>query len=247
MRLAGKSAVVTAAAAGIGRAIAERFVAEGAAVHAVDRDREGLADLADVETHVVDLTDAGAIRELARATGSCDILVNCAGIVHPGTLLDCTDEQWAQALDLNVTAAFRVIREYLPAMVDKRTGSIVNISSVASSIIGVRNRFAYGASKAAVIGLTKSIAADYVEMGIRCNAICPGTVESPSLVGRMKAQAEATGNSFEETRSAFAARQPVGRLGRPEEIAALATYLASDESAFTTGTTAVIDGGWTVE
>ncbi|GFE74579.1 SDR family oxidoreductase [Novosphingobium sp. TCA1] len=247
MRLAGKSAVVTAAAAGIGRAIAERFLAEGAVVHAVDRDGEGLTTLAGVQAHVLDLTDPEAIPVLARTTGPCDILVNCAGIVHPGTLLDCTDEQWAQSFELNVTSAFRMTRAYLPAMARSGSGSIVNIASVASSIIGVRNRFAYGASKAAVIGLTKSVAADFVEAGVRCNAICPGTVESPSLLGRMRAQAEATGTSFEETVGAFAARQPMGRLGQPPEIAALAVYLASDESAFTTGTTAVIDGGWTVE
>jgi 2-keto-3-deoxy-L-fuconate dehydrogenase len=247
MRLAGKKAVVTAAAAGIGRAIAERFAAEGALVHAVDLDRQGLAKLEGVETHTLDLTDMAALRALSRATGDCDVLVNCAGIVHSGTLLDCSDEQWTQAFDLNVTAAFRMIRQYLPAMAEKRSGSIVNISSVASSIIGVRNRFAYGASKAAVIGLTKSVAADFVEVGIRCNAICPGTVESPSLLARIKAQAEASGAGFEETRGVFAARQPIGRLGQPDEVAALALYLASDESAFTTGTTAVIDGGWTVE
>lgn len=247
MRLAGKRAVVTAAAAGIGRAIAERFVAEGATVHAVDRDVDGLATLKGVTPHVADLTDPAAITSLAAATGDCDVLVNCAGIVFPGTLLDCTDEQWSASLDLNATAMFRLIRAYLPAMVERRGGSIVNVSSVASSIIGVRNRFAYGASKAAVIGLTKSVAADFVQDGVRCNAICPGTVESPSLRARMQVQAEATGESFEATRAAFSGRQPVGRLGQPGEIAALALYLASDESAFMTGTTAVIDGGWTVE
>jgi 2-keto-3-deoxy-L-fuconate dehydrogenase len=173
--------------------------------------------------------------------------VNCAGIVHAGTLLDCTEQQWSSALDLNATAMFRLIRTYLPAMIAKRSGSIVNVSSVASSIIGVRNRFSYGASKAAVIGITKSVAADFVADGVRCNAICPGTVESPSLRARMQAQAEVSGETFEATRATFAARQPMGRLGHPEEIASLALYLASDESAFMTGTTAVIDGGWTVE
>lgn len=247
MRLAGKKAVVTAAAAGIGRAIAERFVAEGATVHAVDRDRESLGTLAGVTPHIADLTDAQAIAALALATGEADVLVNCAGIVFPGTLLECTEQQWSASLDLNATAMFRLIKVYLPAMVARRSGSIVNISSVASSIIGVRNRFAYGASKAAVIGLTKSVAADFVANGVRCNAICPGTVESPSLRARMQAQAETSGETFEETRAAFAGRQPIGRLGQPEEIAALALYLASDESAFTTGTAAVIDGGWTVE
>jgi len=247
MRLAGKKAVVTAAAAGIGRAIAERFMAEGAEVQAVDRDATGLATLTGATAHVVDLTDRDAIVALAAATGDCDVLVNCAGIVFPGTLLDCTEEQWAASLDLNATAMFRLIKAYLPGMVARRSGSIVNISSVASSLIGVRNRFAYGASKAAVIGLTKSVAADFVGDGVRCNAICPGTVESPSLRARMQVQAQADGTSFEHTRPTLAARQPVGRLGRPEEIAALALYLASDESAFTTGTTAVIDGGWTVE
>lgn len=247
MRLAGKRAVVTAAAAGIGRAISERFVAEGASVHAVDRDAHGLATLDGAVAHVVDLTDPVAIAALAGETGDCDVLVNCAGVVFPGTLLDCTDEQWALSIDLNATAMFRVIKAYLPAMVAQRSGSIVNISSVASSIIGVRNRFAYGASKAAVIGLTKSVAADFVADGIRCNAICPGTVESPSLRARMQAQADASSETFEAIRTAFAGRQPIGRLGHPEEIAALALHLASDESAFTTGTTAVIDGGWTVE
>ncbi|HUD27255.1 MAG TPA: SDR family oxidoreductase [Novosphingobium sp.] len=247
MRLAGKRAVVTAAAAGIGRAIAERFVAEGAEVHAVDRDAQGLATLDGAKVHVADLTDAAAVAALAGATGACDVLVNCAGIVHAGTLLDCTEDQWSAAFDLNATAMFRLIRAYLPPMISVRSGSIVNVSSVASSIIGVRNRFSYGASKAAVIGITKSVAADFVQDGVRCNAICPGTVESPSLRARMSAQAEASGESFEATRATFAARQPMGRLGRPDEIASLALYLASDESAFTTGTTSVIDGGWTVE
>ncbi|MDF2640487.1 MAG: hypothetical protein K0R64_3471 [Novosphingobium lindaniclasticum] len=247
MRLAGKKAVVTAAAAGIGRAIAERFVAEGAEVHAVDRDPDGLATLVAATCHLADLTDPAAIPALAESTGDCDVLVNCAGIVFSGTVLDCTETQWAASLDLNATAMFRMVKAYLPGMTARRSGSIVNISSVASSIIGVRNRFAYGASKAAVIGLTKSVAADFVAEGVRCNAICPGTVESPSLRARMQAQAQADGASFADTRAAFARRQPIGRLGRPEEIAALALHLASDESAFTTGTTAVIDGGWTVE
>jgi 2-keto-3-deoxy-L-fuconate dehydrogenase len=248
MRLAGKRAVVTAAAAGIGRAIAERFIEEGAQVHAVDRDADGLAVLGSEATvHVVDLTDPEAVAELVATTGECDVLVNCAGVVFPGTLLDCTEAQWSASFDLNATAMFRLIKAYLPGMIAEGSGSIVNISSVASSIIGVPNRFAYGASKAAVIGLTKSVAADFVADGVRCNAICPGTVESPSLRARMQAQGEATGDGFDATRAAFSARQPMGRLGKPGEIAALALYLASDESAFTTGTTAVIDGGWTVE
>ncbi|WIW90421.1 SDR family oxidoreductase (plasmid) [Sphingobium sp. V4] len=247
MRLAGKKAVVTAAAAGIGRAVAERFIAEGAQVNAVDRDAAGLATLEGATTHVADLMDGAAITALVAATGPCDVLANCAGIVHAGTLLDCSEADWDAAFALNATAMFRLAKAHVPHMIAAGGGSIVNISSVASSLIGVRNRFAYGASKAAVIGLTKAIAADFARERVRCNAICPGTVESPSLLARMEVQAKATGDSFDATHAAFSARQPMGRLGRAEEIASLALYLASDESAFVTGTTAVIDGGWTVE
>lgn len=247
MRLSGKTAVVTAAAAGIGRAAVERFVAEGATVHAVDRDAAGLATLEGVRTHVVDLTGKAAIAALVEATGPVDVLLNAAGIVHAGTALDCSDDDWDAAFALNSTAMFRMIRGYLPGMIAAGGGSIINVASVASSLIGVRNRCAYGASKAAVIGLTKAVAADYVGQRIRCNAICPGTVESPSLLARVQAVADANGTSFDEAYAGFVARQPIGRLGRPEEIAAVALHLAEDDSAFVTGTTAVIDGGWTVE
>jgi 2-keto-3-deoxy-L-fuconate dehydrogenase len=188
----------------------------------------------------LDVTDGGDVEALAAEFGSADILFNCAGYVHHGSILDCTEKDWDFSFDLNVKSMYRTIRAFLPAMLAQGRGSIVNVASVASSLKGVANRFAYGASKAAVIGLTKSVAADYVARGIRCNAICPGTVESPSLEGRMKA----LGGNIDEVRKSFMARQPMGRLGRPEEIAFLAVYLASDESAFTTGTTHVVDGGW---
>jgi 2-keto-3-deoxy-L-fuconate dehydrogenase len=241
--MAGKRALVTGAGQGIGRAIHDAFQREGARVFALDRD----AALLDVPDPVVlDLTTNGAAAGLPIRTGPIDILVNAAGVVHAGTILECTDDDWEAAFALNATAMFRLIRAYLPAMAAQGSGSIVNIASVASSIIGVPHRFAYGASKGAVIGLTKAVAADFVAAGIRCNAICPGTVESPSLIDRVREQAERDGVPFEQSYAAFAGRQPVGRLGRVDEIAALAVYLASDESSFTTGTTAVIDGGWTV-
>lgn len=242
-RLQGKRALVTAAGQGIGRAIHDAFAREGAQVRAVDRDAALLADLPDAI--VLDLTDRHGIAALPERTGPVDILVNAAGIVHAGTVLDCDDAEWDAAFDLNAAAMFRMIRAYLPGMLSNGAGSIINIASVASSIIGVPGRFAYGASKGAVIGLTKAIAADFVGRGIRCNAICPGTVETPSLIARVHEQAERTGASVEATHAAFAARQPVGRLGRPDEIAAVAIHLAADESAFITGTTAIIDGGWT--
>ena len=244
-RLQGKRALITAAGQGIGRASAEAFVREGADLVATDLDGRLLTGLGGCATRPLDVTDADAIVRLAAEIGPVDVLFNCAGIVPAGTVLDCTDADWQRAFDVNVTAMFRVIRAFLPGMLERGVGSIVNMSSVASSVTGVPNRFAYGASKAAVIGLTKSIAADYVARGIRCNAICPGTVDSPSLRQRIRAQAQASGQAEADVMAAFEARQPMGRLGRPEEIAALAVYLASDESRFTTGTVNVIDGGWT--
>ena len=244
-RLTGKRAVITAAAQGIGHASAEMFVREGAHVIATDVNGDGLATLAGCDPHQLDVTDTRAIAALAAAAGPVDILFNCAGIVHGGTVLECTSEDWSRAFEVNVTAMFQMIRAFLPGMLERGHGSIINMSSVASSVTGVPNRFAYGASKAAVIGLTKSIAVDFVARGIRCNAICPGTVDSPSLQGRIRTQASASGAAEADVRAQFEKRQPMGRLGRPEEIAALALYLASDESAFTTGTVSVVDGGWT--
>lgn len=242
-RLAGRRAIVTAAAQGIGRATALAFAREGAEVIASDINEERLADLGSepgITTHRLDVRDSDAIAAFARDVGRPDILFNCAGFVHAGTILDCTEEEFDFAFDLNVRSMYRMVRTFLPAMIEGGGGSIVNIASVASSVIAAPNRFVYGASKAAVIGLTKSVAADFVGQGIRANAICPGTVESPSLEDRMRA----TGD-LEAARVAFAARQPMGRLGRPEEIAALALYLASPESAFVTGQAISIDGGWT--
>jgi 2-keto-3-deoxy-L-fuconate dehydrogenase len=238
-RLAGKVALVTAAGQGIGRATAELFAAEGATVHAVDLDEAALASLPDCTPHRADLTDAAAIAALPARIGPVDVLFNCAGFVHSGTILECDERDWAFANALNVTAMYRTIRAFLPAMVERRSGSIINMSSIASSVKGIPNRFAYGATKAAVIGLTKSVAADFVAHGVRCNAICPGTVDTPSLQQRLRD----TGD-YDAAHAAFIARQPMGRLGRPEEIAALALYLASDESAFTTGAIHIVDGGW---
>jgi len=244
-RLAGKRALVTAAGQGIGRASAEAFVREGAHVIATDLRPELLATLQGCRRHPLDVTDAAAIGALVAAVGPVDVLFNCAGLVQNGSILDCSEEDWDRAMSLNVKAMYRLIRTFLPGMLERKSGSIINMSSVASSVGGVPSRFAYGASKAAVIGLTKSIAVDFVSRGVRCNAICPGTVDSPSLRGRVRAQADSTGQRVEEVLAMFEGRQPMGRLGRPEEIAALAVYLASDESAFTTGAVHVIDGGWT--
>lgn len=244
MRLSNKIAVVTAAAQGIGAAVAERFRDEGARVIAIDIDGDRLAAIPGVETLVVNLTDSQAIKDAVAQIGAIDVLANIAGFVHAGSILDCDESAWRLSFDLNVDAMYRLIRGFLPAMLEQGGGSIVNMSSVASSIKGVPNRFAYCASKAAVIGLTKGVAADFVGRGVRCNAICPGTVESPSLKQRMAEQAAESGQDVAAIHAAFVARQPMGRLGKPEEIAALALYLASDDSAFTTGAIHVIDGGW---
>ena len=238
-RLTGKTAVVTAAAQGIGKASAEAFAREGARVIATDINATALTDVQGCETRPLDVLDPAAIKALADELGAIDVLFNCAGVVHSGTILECHAEDWRLSNALNVDAMYHAIRAFLPAMLSAGGGSIINMASVASSIKGVPNRFAYGATKAAVIGLTKAVAADFVGRGIRCNAICPGTVETPSLDDRMAA----TGD-YEAGRRAFVARQPMGRLGRPEELAQLAVYLASDESAFTTGQTHIIDGGW---
>lgn len=245
-RLAGKKAMVTAAGQGIGRAIAEAFAREGATVVATDRNEALLAALAagGIATQRLDVLDADAIDAAARTVGPVDVLVNAAGFVHAGTVLDCSEEDWSFAFDLNVRSQYRTIRAFLPGMLARGAGSIVNVASVVGSLKGAPNRFVYGCTKAAVIGLTKAVAADFVTRGIRCNAICPGTVESPSLRERIAAQAQASGQTLQQVEAGFVARQPMGRLGRVEEIAALAVYLASDESAFTTGTAQVIDGGW---
>ena len=246
-RLAGKTAFVTAAGQGIGRATALAYAREGARVIATDINEALVAELAresGCATRRLDVTDGEAVAATAKEVGAINVLFNGAGYVHAGTILDCDEGAFDFSFDLNVRAMYRMIRAFLPAMLESGGGSIVNMASVASSIKGAPNRFVYGATKAAVIGLTKSIAADFVARGIRCNAICPGTVESPSLRERIAEQAAASGKSIDEVQAAFVARQPMGRMGRAEEVAALAVYLASDESAFTTGTAQVIDGGW---
>lgn len=238
-RLSGKTALVTAAAQGIGKASAELFAREGARVIATDINEDLLAQVEGCQTRRLDVLDPDAIKALASELGAIDVLFNCAGVVHAGTILDCDERDWAFANDLNVTAQYRMIRAFLPAMLEAGGGSIVNMSSVASSIKGVPGRFAYGTTKAAVIGLTKAVAADFVAQGVRCNAICPGTVDTPSLNQRL-----ADTGDYDAARKAFTARQPMGRLGKPEELARLALYLASDDSAFTTGQIHIIDGGW---
>jgi 2-keto-3-deoxy-L-fuconate dehydrogenase len=241
-RLKGKACLVTAAGQGIGRATALAMAREGGRVLATDLDAGKLAGLEaeGIRTAALDVRDAAAILALRDAEGPLDVLFNCAGFVEHGTILDTDDDRFAFSIELNVMAMYRMMRAFLPGMIETGGGSIVNIASVASSVIAAPNRFTYGATKAAVIGMTKSVAADFVTRGIRCNCICPGTIESPSLDERLKAQGD-----YEEMRAVFAARQPMGRIGRPEEVAALAVYLASDESSFTTGVAHVIDGGWT--
>ena len=245
-RLAGKTAFVTAAGQGIGRAIAEAFAREGAKVIATDLNEALLATLKSpaITTRRLDVLDAAAIAAAAKEAGVVNVLVNAAGFVHAGSVLDCTEEEWSFAFDLNVRSQFRTIKAFVPGMLAGGGGSIINVASVAGSIKGAPNRFVYGTTKAAIIGLTKAVAADFITKGIRCNAICPGTVESPSLRDRIAAQATATNQTPEQVEALFISRQPMGRLGKVEEIASLAVYLASDESAFTTGTAQVIDGGW---
>ena len=243
-RLAGKTALITAAGQGIGRATAEMFAAEGARVFACDINEITLAELAKIDGITalkLDVTDAGGVAAVLETTGPLDVLFNCAGFVAAGTILDCDEESWDFSFDLNAKAMYRLCRAALPGMLAQGSGSIINMSSVASSIKGVPNRFVYCASKAAVIGMTKAIAADFITQGIRCNAICPGTVDSPSLHDRLRA----TGD-YDQAMKEFIARQPMGRVGTTKEIAALALYLASDESSFTTGQTHAIDGGWAV-
>lgn len=243
-RLSGKTVLVTAAAAGIGRASALRMAAEGARVIATDVDERGLSEIADVasiETRFLDVTDATAIQTLAANFLTVDVLFNCVGMVQSGTVLDCSEDQWERAFAVNVTSCFQMIKAFLPGMLEKRSGSIINMSSVVSSIKGAPNRFSYTATKAAIIGITKSVAADFVGKGIRCNGICPGTVDTPSLQQRL----HATGD-YAKARQEFEARQPMKRLARPDEIAGLVAYLASDEAGFITGQAYAVDGGWSI-
>jgi 2-keto-3-deoxy-L-fuconate dehydrogenase len=246
-RLAGKTAFMTACAQGIGRATALAFAAEGARVFATDLNLEKLSEIASDQISVarLDVLDAAAVRAMAETVGAVDVLFNCAGFVHQGTVLDVTEAEWDFAFNLNVRSMMRTIQAFLPGMVAKGAGCVINMASAASSIKGAPNRFVYGTTKAAVIGLTKSVASDFVKSGVRCNAICPGTVQSPSLDDRIAAGAAQFG-SVEASRAAYVARQAMGRLGSAEEIAAMAVYLASDDAQFVTGQAMLIDGGWTL-
>lgn len=248
-RLEGKIALVTAAGQGIGRAIAEAYAREGAVVIATTLEPDQLEGLDAARRTKLDAMDTQAVNalaaEIARDYGGIDVLANCAGFVAHGTVLDCEEREWDFSFDLNVKSMHRTIKAFLPGMLERGGGSIVNISSGASSLKAAPNRYVYGATKAAVIGLTKAVAIDFIKQGVRCNAICPGTIQSPSLDDRIAAQARG-GQDEAAVRAAFVARQPMGRLGTVEEIAAAAVYLAADESAFTTGTTLVVDGGWTL-
>ena len=247
-RLAGKTAFVTAAGAGIGQATALAFAREGARVIATDIRLDLLEPLAAAGCVIeaLNVLDPAAIQAAAARHPQVNVLFNAAGFVHSGTVLDCTEDEWAFAFDLNVRSMFRTIKAFVPGMLAHGAGSIVNVASAAGATKGAPNRFVYGSTKAAVIGLTKAVAADFIARGIRCNAVCPGTVESPSLRDRISAQAKASGQTQAQVEAMFISRQPMGRLGRADEIAALAVYLASDESAFTTGTAQLIDGGWTL-
>ena len=245
-RLKGKKALVTAAGQGIGRAIAEAFLAEGAKVIATDLDVARVQGLKGADARKLDVRSTPEVEALGKAVGPVDVLVNCAGYVHQGTVLDCSESDWDFSFDLNVKSMHRTIRTVIPGMLENGGGSIVNISSVVSSVKGVPNRYAYGATKAAVIGLTKAVAADFIKKGIRANAVCPGTIQSPSLDERIAALMKQTGKSERQIRQDFVDRQPIGRLGTAEEIAALVVYLASDESAYTTGAIHMIDGGLSI-
>jgi 2-keto-3-deoxy-L-fuconate dehydrogenase len=246
-RLQRKLALVTAAGQGIGRAIAEALLAEGATLIATDVEQQKLEGMKAAKRLKLDVRSTDAVNALAKDIeaqfGALDVLVNCAGFVHHGSVLDCSEQDWDFTFDLNVKSMHRTIKAFLPGMLDKKAGSIVNISSAVSSIRGVPDRYVYGASKAAIIGLTKAVAADFIKQGVRANAICPGTIESPSLEGRIKSQSQATGRSVAEVERAFIERQPMGRLGRPEEVAALAVFLASDEASYITGQIHLVDGG----
>lgn len=244
-RLKGKVAVVTAAGQGIGRAIAEAFIAEGATVFASDLDKAKLEGLAKAKKHALDVTNSKAVAAYAAKVGGIDILCNVAGFVHHGTVLDCDDKAWDFSFDLNVKSMHRMIKAFLPGMLERGGGSIINMASAASSIKGAPNRYVYGATKAAVIGLTKAVAQDFITRGIRCNAICPGTIESPSLNDRIEKLGETVGGA-DKARAMFVARQPMGRIAAAAEIGPLAVYLGSDESTFVTGTAQLIDGGWTL-
>jgi 2-keto-3-deoxy-L-fuconate dehydrogenase len=246
-RLKGKVAFVTAAGQGIGRAIARAFIAEGATVIATDLEESKLADLAAAVRAKFDVRSTDAVAATAarvtREFGAPDVLVNVAGFVHHGTVLDCSDQDWDFSFDLNVKSMHRVIKAFLPAMLERKRGAIVNMASAVSSLRGVPDRYVYGATKAAVIGLTKAVAADFIRQGIRCNAICPGTIESPSLEQRIESQSARSGKSRQEVEAAFIARQPMGRLGTAEEVAQLAVFLVSDESSYITGQAHLVDGG----
>lgn len=245
-RLAGKTALVTAAANGIGRAMAEAFVREGATVWATDIDPSKLDGIGAAHAVKLDVLKSDDVEALGRETGPIDILANAAGYVHAGTIFETTDRDWELSFDLNVKSMHRTVSTWLPGMIERGNGSIVNIASGASSVKAAANRYVYGTTKAAVVGLTKHLAIDLIRKGVRCNAICPGTIESPSLDQRIVDQAKVTGKTEAETRQMFIDRQPMGRLGKPEEIASIAVYLASDESRFTTGQLFLVDGGWAI-